>query len=299
MSAELSTAEFVRLAEIVRQDSAIGLDSGKEYLVTSRLGPLLRRQGLDSYGELIDRIESPGGRQLRMDVVDAMTTNETSFFRDGHPWETLRTQLLPALFEARRSTRRIDIWCAAASTGQEPYSLAMLLHEHFPDVLETIDVKIVATDLSPSAYARAEAGRFSQLEVNRGLPAMLLAKYFSRAGAEWVISESVRELVEFRTGNLIDPVDWVRMPMFDAVFMRNVLIYFDAATKADIFQRLRSRLRPDGFLLLGSAETNPATNAFERVQLGRTTVFVPHQAATVEPSISALRASAPISVLGN
>lgn len=297
MSADLSTAEFARLAEIVRHDSAIGLESGKEYLVTSRLGPLLRRQGLGSYDELISRIESPGGRELRMNVVDAMTTNETSFFRDGHPWETLRTQLLPALFEARRSTGRVAIWCAAASTGQEPYSLAMLLREHFADVLATIDVKIVATDLSPSAYARAEAGRFSQLEVNRGLPAMLLAKYFSRAGTEWVISDSIRELVEFRTGNLIDPVDWARMPTFDAVFMRNVLIYFDAATKADIIHRLRGRLRPDGFLMLGSAETSLGTSAFDRVQMGRTTVFVPDRPDDAEPSAAGFKAPAPIPAL--
>lgn len=299
MSADLSPAEFARLAEIVRGDSAIVLETGKEYLVTSRLGSLIRREGLASFGELIARIDAPGGRRLRLAVIDAMTTNETSFFRDGHPWETLRTQLLPALFEARQSTRRVVIWCAAASTGQEPYSLAMTLREHFADVLAEIDVKIVATDLSPSAYARAEAGRFSQLEVNRGLPAMLLAKYFTRAGTEWRISDSVRELVEFRTGNLIDALDWARMPTFDAVFMRNVLIYFDAATKAEIFERVRGRLRPDGFLMLGSAETNLGTNAFDRVQLGRTTVFVPNQLVNPEPRASAFPARARIPALGN
>lgn len=272
---ELRPTDFARLAAIVRRESAIVLEPGKEYLVESRLGPVVRRAGLASYAELIARIESPGGAELRAAVVDAMTTNETSFFRDGHPWETLREHLLPALVERRATTRRLSFWCAAASSGQEPYSLAMLLHEHFADVLARYDVRILATDLSPTTLERAAAGRFSQLEVNRGLPAPLLAKYFSRAGAEWRIAESLRSMVEFRVGNLIDDRDWARIPSLDLVMMRNVLIYFDAPTRASIVDRVHGRLRPDGYLLLGSAESAVGTHAYERVQFQRTAVFVP------------------------
>lgn len=283
---ELTPHDFNRLSRIVRSDAAIVLEPGKEYLVESRLGPVLRRAGLASYSELVARIESPSGADLRTAVIDAMTTNETSFFRDGHPWEALRTQLLPALIEARRTTRRLVIWCAASSTGQEPYSLAMLLLEHFPQVVASYDVKIIGTDLSPSAVARADAGRFSQLEVNRGLPATHLAKYFRRVGSEWKISDAARALVEFRLGNLIDPADWAQIPTVDAVFMRNVLIYFDQSTRGMIADRVHDRLRSDGFLLLGSAETTVGKCPYERIQLARTTVFVP--VARVHPERAGL-----------
>ena len=291
---DLTASDFQRLARIVRNDAAIVLEAGKEYLVESRLGPLLRRSGLASYGELVARIESSSGSDLRTAVIDAMTTNETSFFRDSHPWDALRTNLLPALIEARRATQRLVLWCAAASTGQEPYSLAMLLLEHFPQVAATWDVQIIGTDLSPSALARAEAGRFSQLEVNRGLPATHLAKYFSRAGTEWKIADSARALVQFRHGNLIDAADWAWIPTVDAVFMRNVLIYFDQPTRGKIVDRVHARLRPDGFLLLGSAETTVGACPYERIQLSRTTVFVP--ATKVNPERSGFAERAPARV---
>ena len=282
MTDDLRPADFTRLARIVRDESAIVLEAGKEYLVEARLGALVRRLGLASFAELVARIEAPSGASLRAEVVDAMTTNETSFFRDTHPWDTLRTNLLPALVEARRSARQLTFWCAAASTGQEPYSLAMLLLEHFPRVVSDYRVRIVATDLSPSTIARAREGRFSQLEVNRGLPAALMARYFSRVGTEWRISDAARGLVEFREGNLIDEGDWARLGPVDAVMMRNVLIYFDNATRAAIVARARTKLRPDGFLMLGSAETAVGTSAFDRVQVGRTTVFVPAPASVPE-----------------
>lgn len=288
---ELSGADFARLAAIVRSESAIVLEAGKEYLVEARLGPVLRREGLASYADLVAQIEAPGGRALRAAVVDAMTTNETSFFRDAHPWDTLRAHLVPGLVEARQTTRRLTFWCAAASSGQEPYSLAMLLHEEFPDVLARYHVSILATDLSPSTLERAAAGRFSQLEVNRGLPATHLAKYFTRAGAEWRIADALRSMIEFRLGNLIDAADWARIPQVDAVLMRNVLIYFDAPTRAEIVDRVHARLRPDGFLLLGSAETAVGSGAYERVQLQRTSVFVPVRKCQTHPA-SALRSSA-------
>ncbi|HWL44744.1 MAG TPA: protein-glutamate O-methyltransferase CheR [Ilumatobacter sp.] len=280
---EIGADEFCRLSRIVCDESAIVLEAGKEYLVEARIGPILRREGLGSYGELVARIEARDGAALRAAVVDAMTTNETSFFRDGHPWEALREHLLPALAEARRSTRRLTFWCAAASSGQEPYSLAMLLHEHFAHVLATYEVRILATDLSPSTLERAESGRFSQLEVNRGLPATHLMRYFSRVGTEWKVADSLRSLIEFRVGNLIDAGDWARVPTVDAVFMRNVLIYFDTATRGEIVDRVHARLRPDGFLLLGSAETTVGACAYERVQFQRTSVFVPLPAVNPEP----------------
>lgn len=275
MTLTLEPREFDRIRQLLYAESAIVLDPGKEYLVESRLGPLIRRESLGSFGELADLISSPAGQALRTSVIDAMTTNETSFFRDAHPWETLRDHLLPALIEARRDHRRLTVWCAASSSGQEPYSLAMLIHEHFPEVARDWTVKIIGTDLSPTMVARSAAGRFSQLEVNRGLPATMLVRYFSRVGSEWEIGESIRAMVDFRLGNLIEPSSWGLIPLVDAVFMRNVLIYFDDTTRAEIVERVHGRLRSDGFLLLGSAETPAGTRRYERVQFGKTSVFAP------------------------
>lgn len=273
---ELTAPDFDFLRAMVLRESAIVLEPGKEYLVESRLAPLLRAEGLEDYSELVLALRGSSGARLSALVVDAMTTNETSFFRDSHPWDSLRDEILPDLIEARSKVKRLHFWCAASSSGQEPYSLAMLLHEHFPDVAQNWSVKILGTDLSPKMVERASAGRFSQLEVNRGLPARLLMTYFERNGTDWQVSESVRRIVEFRRGNLIEANSWTQLPYVDGIFIRNVLIYFDRQTRAQILDRAHDRLRSDGFLMLGSSETAVGVDdRYTRQQVGKTILFRP------------------------
>jgi chemotaxis protein methyltransferase CheR len=263
--APLSDFDYVR--ELVRRSSAIVLEPTKEYLVEARLGPLARKEGLASIAELVAKLR--GGREdgLTRKVIDAMTTNETLFFRDVHPFETLRTHLLPELLQSRAAARHLRIWSAACSTGQEPYTIAMLLREHFPE-LASWRIDILATDLSTEVLAKARQGIYGQIEVNRGLPAKLMVKYFTKQGVDWQIDESIRSMVEFRELNLAET--WPSFGQFDVVFLRNVLIYFDADTKKAILGRVRRLLRPDGCLFLGAAETTMNLDeSFERAQLGK------------------------------
>lgn len=268
---KMSAADFDYIRNVVREQAAIVLEVGKEYLVESRLLTLARKEGLITVSSLVTQLRAaPGGPMLRK-VVDAMTTNETSFFRDLHPFETLRKSLIPSAMERRKTDRQLNIWCGAASTGQEPYSIMMLIHEHFQELLGW-NFRFVATDLSSDVLARAKAGRFSQLEVNRGLPAPLLVKHFMRHGVEWEIREDIRKRVEFRELNLIR--EWPVMPSMDIVFLRNVLIYFDADTKRQILGRIRRLLRPGGCLVLGGAETTLGLDDnYERVVVDRTTYY--------------------------
>jgi chemotaxis protein methyltransferase CheR len=207
---------------------------------------------------------------LHTEVVDAMTTNETLWFRDAHPFEAMRTTVLPELIIRRTSEREIVIWSAACSSGQEPYTIAMVLREHFPQ-LSSWRVKIMATDLSGEMLGRAAAGRYSQTEMNRGMPAALLVKYFHRVGTEWQVDESIRSM-EFRTLNLARP--WPYVPQADVVFLRNVLIYFDIETKRAILDRIRGGLRPGGALFLGAAETTLGVHSgFAPQRHGTTTIY--------------------------
>lgn len=194
---------------------------------------------------------TPDGPLVRL-VVQAMTTNETSFFRDGQPFDTLRERVLPALLRRRKAERRLSIWCAASSTGQEPYSIALVLREHFPETADW-QIDFLATDLSSDVLVRARAGRYLPAEVDRGLPPALLERWFSRQGDHWAINEEIRRLVRFQQLNLLDP--WPIGGQVDLVFMRNVLIYFDIETKRTLLQRARRLLHPEGFLFLGSAES--------------------------------------------
>jgi chemotaxis protein methyltransferase CheR len=200
-----------------------------------------------------------------------MTNNETSFFRDLQPFEALRNVVLPKLMAKRAATRVLTIWSAACSTGQEPYSLAMMIREQVPTLLGW-NLSIVATDLSSAALARAQAGRYSQMEVNRGLPAALLLRYFRRDGLEWVIAEEVRRMITFRAMNLAEP--WISITGIDLLLMRNVLIYFDDRTKRDILARAGRVLSRDGYLLLGSAESPTLlSDAYEPFSIERTVCY--------------------------
>ncbi len=259
----LATDDFDFIATLVHRRSAIVLERGKEYLVESRLAPVARRRGAHTISELVAELRSRSWGDLHGEVVEAMTTNETHFFRDVQPWETLRTVVIPQLTAARTSTRRLTFWCAAASSGQEPYTVAMVLREHFPE-LGGWNVRIIATDISTEMVSRTTAGVYSQLEVNRGLPARFLVKYFTKEGAEWRIAPELRAMVEARVMNLAEP--WAPGPAADVVFLRNVLIYFDVETRRAIFDQAARRLAPDGVLFLGTAEsTLNVTNAFARV----------------------------------
>lgn len=271
-----SDFEFIR--DFLHKESAIVLDPGKEYLVESRLVPVAEAHNLGSIPELVERLRSKAETELRAGVVDAMTTNETSFFRDRHPFDALRDEIIPSLLSARQEQKQLHIWCGASSTGQEPYTIAMVLADNFP-ALSGWDVKISATDLSAEVLAKARAGLFSQLEVNRGLPATLLAKHFEQEGISWRIRSHIRDLVDFKQMNLA--TDWV-MPPADVVFMRNVLIYFDVETKQKILAGVRRTLRPDGFLFLGSAETTLGlSDEFDRETFEKAAYYRPKAGSAV------------------
>jgi chemotaxis protein methyltransferase CheR len=267
----MNTADFDYVRKYVREQAAIVLEPGKEYLVESRLQTLARKENLGSIDILISKLRSDPNNGLHRKVVDAMTTNETSFFRDIHPFEALRKFILPELVARHAQERQLNFWCGAASTGQEPYSIMMLIAEHFPELLGW-NIKFTATELCGEVLARARCGRFNQLEVNRGLPASLLVKYFVRQGGEWEIREDLRRRVDFRELNLVR--DWSLNPPLDIIFLRNVLIYFDVETKKIILAKIRRLLRPGGYLLLGGAETTfNIDDAFERKVVDKTTFY--------------------------
>jgi chemotaxis protein methyltransferase CheR len=255
------------LRDLVYQRAAIVLHADKSYLIDSRLAPLAREVGLSSIDELVGviRREDPRAPLVRR-VIEAMTTNETLFFRDLHPFEALRTRILPELIRARAAQRSLNIWCAAASTGQEPYSIAMTVREHFPE-LASWEVKVIATDINATVLERARAGTYRQLEVNRGMPVHMLMKYFERQGADWVLKPVIKNMVKFMELNLLDP--WAAIGPQDIVFIRNVLIYFDVETKRKLLGRIRNLLQNDGFLVLGGAETtNNIDDNYAPVKIG-------------------------------
>jgi len=267
----VNTADFDYVRRLVREQAAIVLEPGKEYLVEARLHTLARKENFGSLDDLLAQLQNGPQNGLHRKVVDAMTTNETSFFRDIHPFEALRKCILPQLLARQGSERQLNVWCGAASTGQEPYSFLMLIQEHFPELFAW-DFKFIATDLCAEVLDRARAGRFSQLEVNRGLPARLLVKYFSPRGTEWEISEDLRRRVIFSEVNLVK--DWPWLPPLDIVFLRNVLIYFSVESKKTILAKIRRLLRPGGYLLLGGTETTfNLDDAFERVVFDKTTCY--------------------------
>jgi chemotaxis protein methyltransferase CheR len=252
--------EFLR--KLLKERSGLDLSSDKQYLVESRLIPLARKAGLPGIAELVQKVKS-GAEALTSEVVEAMTTNETFFFRDKIPFDHLRATILPELLQARASRRSLRIWCAASSTGQEPYSIAMCLKE-MGAALAGWRVEILATDLSQGVLEKSRAGIFSQFEVQRGLPIQMLVKYFTQVGELWQLNADIRAMVQHRQLNLLQ--DFSHLGTFDVIFCRNVLIYFDQDTKVGIFDRLARVIEPDGFLVLGAAET----------VVGLTDSFKPH-----------------------
>ena len=248
----MTEPEFEFLRALLRSRSGLALTPEKRYLVESRLTPVCQRLSLGSLSALVRLLRTGRNPAAERIVVEAMTTNETFFFRDKAPFDLFRNVLLPRCLAARAAARRIRIWCAAASAGQEPYSLAMILHEQ-RQRLAGWRIEILATDISTDVLEKAKAGAYSQFEVQRGLPIQLLMKHFRQAGDRWEIAPAIREMVEFKPLNLIQPFG--HLGAFDIVYCRNVLIYFDAATKADVLRRIAAALNPDGAVLLGAAET--------------------------------------------
>jgi chemotaxis protein methyltransferase CheR len=242
--------DYEYLRKLLKERSGLDLSADKQYLVESRLIPLARKAGLMGIGELVQKIK--GGDELTMDAIEAMTTNETFFFRDKIPFDHLRETVVPELLQARSGRRSLRIWCAASSTGQEPYSIAMCLKEFAP-ALAGWKVEIVATDLSLGVLEKARAGIFSQFEVQRGLPIQLLVKHFRQVGELWQLNADIRAMVQHRQLNLMQ--DFSHLGIFDVIFCRNVLIYFDQDTKIGVFNRLAKSLEADGVLALGAAES--------------------------------------------
>ena len=258
----MTPPDYEYLRKLLKDHSGLDLSADKQYLIESRLLPLARKAGLPGISELVQKMKG-GSASIIGQVVEAMTTNETFFFRDKVPFDHFRGSIMPELLQARASRKCIRIWCAAGSTGQEPYSLAMCLKE-LGAALTGWRVEILATDLSQEVLEKSKAGIYSQFEVQRGLPIQLLVKYFKQTGELWQINADIRAMVQHRQLNLLN--DFSQLGVFDVIFCRNVLIYFDQDTKINIFKRLAKATEPDGFLVLGAAET----------VVGLTDVFKPY-----------------------
>jgi chemotaxis protein methyltransferase CheR len=269
----LNAADFDYVVALVRKEAAIVLEPGKEFLAEQRLARLIRELNFDTIEALVAELRRRPPGVLHSRVVDAMTTNETMWFRDQAPFDAMRQQVLPDLIARRPASHTFTIWSAASSTGQEPYSLAMLIRDAFPQLASR--VQIVATDLSKECITKAKSASYSQFEINRGLPAVALIKHFTQRGSEWEVKPELRRMVTFHELNLTGP--WSVVPaQVDVVFIRNVLIYFDIPTKQKIFAGIRRVLRPDGYMFVGSGESLAGVDdRYERTPVGRATAYRP------------------------
>lgn len=288
----MTPADYQFLQKLLKDRSGLDLSADKQYLVESRLLPIARKLSLPGISELTQKIKA-GAEDIARQVVEAMTTNETFFFRDKIPFDHLRETILPTLLRERASRRALRIWSAACSTGQEPYSIAMCLKEYGVD-LNSWRIEIIATDLSQGVLEKSKAGIFSQFEVQRGLPIQLLVKHFKQIGDMWQINADIRAMVQFKQLNLLQDIS--HLGQFDVVFCRNVLIYFDQDTKSMIFKRLAKVTASDGYLMLGAAETVVGlTDTFRPVadrrglycpNAARAPSIVPDDAPTLARSVS-------------
>jgi chemotaxis protein methyltransferase CheR len=286
----VTPSDYEYLRKLLRDRSGLDLSADKQYLIESRLLPLARKSGLSGIGELVQKAKG-GSAAVIAQVVEAMTTNETFFFRDKVPFDHFRASMMPEILQARAGRRSIRIWCAAGSTGQEPYSLAMCLKE-MGAAISGWRIEILATDLSPEVLEKSKAGLYSQFEVQRGLPIQMLVKYFKQVGEFWQINADMRAMVQHRQLNLLH--DFSKLGVFDVVFCRNVLIYFDQDTKIDIFNRLAKATEPDGVLVLGAAETVVGLTDVFRPYPERRGLYRPTGArAAPTPRMAVIGAAAP------
>ena len=287
----MTPSDYDYLRKLLKDRSGLVLSADKQYLVESRLLPLARRIGVSHLTDLVAKLKGPGAEPLIVDVVEAMTTNESFFYRDKIPFEHFRDFMMPNLIKARAAQRRLRIWCAAASTGQEPYSLAMILKEMAAQVAGW-RIEIIGTDLSNEVLEKARAGLYSQFEVQRGLPIQMLMKYFTQSGETWQISPEIKAMVQYRPLNLL--ADFGHLGGFDIVFCRNVLIYFDQPTKVDVLERIARLTEGDGYLVLGAAETVVGLTDVFKPFADRRGLYLPNAAAAkvATPGFGALKAAA-------
>lgn len=286
----MNSPDYEYLRKLLKERSGLDLSADKQYLIESRLLPLARKAGLSGINELVQKLQG-GSSALITSVVEAMTTNETFFFRDKVPFDHFRDTIMPEVLKARAGRRSVRIWCAAGSTGQEPYSLAMTLKE-MGAALTGWRVEIIATDLSQDVLEKAKSGVYSQFEVQRGLPIQHLVKYFKQNGETWQIIPELRAMIQHRQLNLLQ--DFSQLGTFDVIFCRNVLIYFDQETKINIFNRLARQIEPDGFLVLGAAETVVGLTDTFRPIADRRGLYKPNdpRAAAARPAVEAPRMAA-------
>jgi len=275
---QTGSADYGYLRELVYGLSQNVLDPSRDYLFETRLSRVLRNQGMSHLGQLVSHLRASKNPTLERAVAEAMTINETSFFRDTRPFELLRTELLPKIIEARRLQRSLRIWSAACSTGQEGYSMAMLLLEHFP-LLASWNIRIEGTDISAEVVERARAGCYHRIEINRGLPARFVVRYFDHQGEDWTIKPEVRRLCNFRQCNLCTPpLPFNRADdRFDIIFLRNVMLYFSQDTRRVLLAGMHRLLPQDGLLFLGSSEQPADPSLWTPVLAGGTCYFKPRQ----------------------
>lgn len=267
----LNPDDFQFVTAYLRTQAGISLSGDKSYLVENRLAELCRTGGYANIAQLVASVKGERHSRAGRELVEAMTTNETSFFRDLSPFEGLRQTVLPDLFERRQASRKLSVWSAACATGQEPYSLAMTIDSMGA---QGWDVRVLGTDLAEKVLRRAEEGRFSDLEVGRGLPPAQLARYFRKSGKHWEITEALRRMVRFEQLNLLAIPEG--LGRFDLIFCRNVLIYFDLDTKRHVLHELSRKLAPDGYLFMGASEVlNGVTDCFTRVSCGGAVCYRP------------------------
>ncbi|WP_224085469.1 CheR family methyltransferase [Nostoc sp. MS1] len=270
----ISSSDFDYLRQLIYTHSAVVLDGDKTYLAELYLQSIAESAGFATISSFIAYLQHQPFNHLHTQTIEALVTNETSFFRDTAPFEALKKSFLPELIQKRKIERSLNIWCAACSNGQEPYSIAILIREHFP-LLTDWSINIIASDFSSKALNRARQGRYNQLEIKRGLSQQLRAKYFSPVDNEWQINDKIRQMVEFQQINLIH--SWSALPSIDIIFLRNVLIYFDIPTKKALLGKVKEQLRVDGYLFLGSGETTfNLDESFERVQFDKSICYKLH-----------------------
>lgn len=247
----LSTTDVDFLRGVVAEKSGNVITQRQVYMLEKQLQPLAETEGLGGVEQLVSELRRSSNNKLKTMIAEAVTVNETSFFRDNHPFESLKTDVLPKVIEQNKDQKQIRIWCGASSSGQEPYSIAMVIRENFPELINW-NVKILATDLSEEMLEKTKKGQYTQIEVNRGMPIKKLVRFFDKRGTNWVAKPELSGLLECRRLNLTTP--WPYIGQFDIIFIRNVLIYFDPDVKKDILQRAIKLLRPDGYLFIGTSE---------------------------------------------
>ncbi len=265
-----SSFDFEYLRELVRQQSGVVLEPHKDYLATLHLGKIADQAGFESIAPFVESLKTTPFGDRHLQSIEALLTGETFFFRDRYPFEALQTYVFPALIQSRSDRRAINIWSAACSTGQEPYSIAMLIRDCFPE-LSTWKIRLIASDFSQKALDQAQQGQYTNLEISRGLSPAMRDRYFRPIGQSWQIVDEIRQMVEFRQLNLIRP--WVALPELDIIFLRNVLIYFDVDKKQAVLDQVQRHLQPDGYLFLGGGETTLHLNSRFEVIHNRTSLY--------------------------